>query len=722
MQYLNSIGQGKNFLNDLAGGRVPQGTNVASGVPALTGADYGSLSQLQTELSKRPAFDAAFDAAERVGNFQAPGQGPSREEQARQIVADFQASGNPNVGELLELLQAIPPAGPGLPERIAPLGIESTLDPAQREIFNQFRAAAPDVPLDIALDLARNPAAYRQLLEGLSSGTAPPGTTPPTGTPYVPPGTAGGSVLHNLQAYLKEVTNRWPPRFDASDHQLLLQFAADPLVKNNPQLVAMLTQAADIAQRVSAGVLDPGQGLIDFEGVFNTSGGQTAGQQGGQAAGQATGQVPIDASGDFNLQLQFEAQRISATTGVPFNEVMAALGRREQLAGRPGYQPGGGEGYRPSINPDTGRPWVPDIDVGQSTYTGGGTGFASVEEARAAASQGMRSNRDQWIQNALAGFKRANPTFSREQVLEAATRHWNKAVGESFIQGFDPNDPATYAVDPLFDPNARTEFAEATAFREQIGAPVGTTAPALQYVQNTVLPQIAAYDPAGGNNLSDILATIQANPGVTSNTARTRSDPPLMVDEPTVAIGIESGEPKFTMAEPTQEFPDGIPELVTPAGNGGINIEPASSELTVPALPPPDPPPQPFAPQTPAPINEPLTAIQPAQPASIPPVVQSPALPTPVATPAPVQPRIVPPSSGVPKFPVTTIGQPNFGQLARNLTSVRPDVYYGFDPVQRDLRDSILSQLGIDPRAADFFTQRSFPQGLDPSRILTPGF
>jgi len=44
------------------------------------------------------------------------------------------------------------------------LGPEAVLSPDQQETFRLFRAAAPDVPVDIVINIARNPAAARAYL------------------------------------------------------------------------------------------------------------------------------------------------------------------------------------------------------------------------------------------------------------------------------------------------------------------------------------------------------------------------------------------------------------------------------------------------------------------------------------------------------------------------------------------------------------------------------
>ena len=69
----------------------------------------------------------------------------------------------------------------------------------------------------------------------------------------------------------------------------------------------------------------------------------------------------------------------------------------------------------------------------------------------------------------------------------------------------------------------------------------------------------------------------------------------------------------------------------------------------------------------------------------------------------------------------TPQGDP-YGGLIRNLVSLSPASYYGELPTQRTIRLSILRALGVPEADAEATTLRSFPRGLDPSRILTPGF
>src|SRR3990167_5973620 len=157
MQLGFAMGGGQNFLNQLLEGRGVTGQSAtAAGETPLLGAGFD---RLMSQIGPTPMADYAAMTAARVG------------------------AGAP----------------------VGALGPEAVLSPDQQETFRLFRQAAPDVPVDIAINIARNPAAARAYLTAFGGGGGgagvPAGGTRPTfpatspGGINVTPGAPTGPVL-----------------------------------------------------------------------------------------------------------------------------------------------------------------------------------------------------------------------------------------------------------------------------------------------------------------------------------------------------------------------------------------------------------------------------------------------------------------------------------------------------------------------------------------------
>ncbi len=200
----------------------------------------------------------------------------------------------------------------------------------------------------------------------------------------------------------------------------------------------------------------------------------------------------------------------------------------------------------------------------------------------------------------------------------------------------------------------------------------------------------------------------------------------LVIDEPTVAIGMRTGRPKFTLGEPTRQFPSGIPERVkiTPmfAHGGQVSTKPTP------------------APEIGQPIGPPLRQFNPSP------------NPAPVSdldiqlvdrnNPIPRTRPDVSPFGGVFRQAPAPIGQPIAPQptssftrptrIARPRTSgeillgirnaLTPRSFLNLLPGQLDFLGGRVSALGISEN--DFFTdlRRGFPTGVNPAAISRASF
>lgn len=193
-------GGGTSFLDNLAAGRPIGAQGIGQiGEQGLLGAGFD---QLVSSLNDRPDlafFDRATSAIERLQGLggNAP-QAPTLE-QLLQLGALGPVSNLPPPATPVDIQNpafgAPPPVGlePVTPPTIGAPGPFSALSPEQRVPAEQFHEAAPDVPIDIAIDVGRRPADFRQYFEGLTGGTtADAAPAPPPG----PLGTgAGGNFV-----------------------------------------------------------------------------------------------------------------------------------------------------------------------------------------------------------------------------------------------------------------------------------------------------------------------------------------------------------------------------------------------------------------------------------------------------------------------------------------------------------------------------------------------
>lgn len=585
MQFLFASGQGQNFLETLSGGGTPRGFNPASGQSPLTQGDFGSLQGLISQIGVTPAFTTAFGASRNLENFQTP----------------------------------------ALPGQVGAPGPRDVLSPDQQAIFDQFRASAPDIPIDIALQVARNPAAFRQLFAGLPAGTLPPPPPPP------PPGT-GLDIAALFQ------------QLGSAGLMSATEFAT---WLSNDGTVEGLFGILVVGGRMSAG---------DFATLISQ------GQQAGAIAGQPTGGIAG--------QQQLTSGASGGTTGG------GVFGTREF-----------GEQFAPALTADVGgtnnlSPFL--FNPSSPTAEHGQPGFVAFRDANPPDPITGRSP-----------LPFANPDF---------------AVGRGVTQ-------RQFNVLSQLDPQAAPRVVQT---QSQLSDLIGRGL--LPSDAQTGVPNFPAppqgpgssdlRDALGGINVSKSISNIDLSgvnlsgldiglgtkfKGLDFSNLSLAGGGDVLIKHPTVAIDMVTGQPVFTMGEPTQKFPQGIPEIASINGNK-LTVTPPSfahggtAELQspIPDQPQPigpplqqrlpqEPAPQPFAPKKPAPINDPIANIQ-------------------------------------------TAGQSQFGQLGRNLISLRPDVREGLGPTASQLRFSILSSLGFPPEDIAFFDQRADPRGLDPSRILTAGF
>ena len=224
----------------------------------------------------------------------------------------------------------------------------------------------------------------------------------------------------------------------------------------------------------------------------------------------------------------------------------------------------------------------------------------------------------------------------------------------------------------------------------------------------------------------------------------------VMIDEPTVALGLRSGQPKFTLGEPTKRFPGGIPEMayIQPmqgSKQGGI--------LTGPGFQRPAPyrPPQPRRPvmgpvgpinrrrQPPAWANRPPTMPSGAQlPNTWANRRQYPAAPNPLKR-GPYGPNgeyLGPSERPDPRYISTgTIGQgsvpglPGGGMvqapgsiLQRMMRGMRGRLPSELSPTTQGMMGGLSSALGVPEDDLWWSYRNALPQGVDPSQGMSASF
>ena len=253
MGLLNSLGQGRNFLQQLAAGQPVTGQSATTGIAPL---DFGTLEQLWGQIGQTPVFNQAAGAATALGGFRPPAA-PTAQELLAQGPGPI--SGAPQMPGAPGLLTGTPPPVPGL-------GPEAVLDPAQQAMFLEFRAAAPHIPIDIALALARDPAAFRQLFAGL--GGSPPGTTPPPPPGTLPPPQPGTPPLtpDAERAFLNDFFSRWP-NVTSRDAALAAQFGLNALSNIILTISAGTPPTQQTLQSAFQSLFGQGQGSYDIDDI-----------------------------------------------------------------------------------------------------------------------------------------------------------------------------------------------------------------------------------------------------------------------------------------------------------------------------------------------------------------------------------------------------------------------------------------------------------------------
>ncbi len=816
MGLLSALGQGRNFLDQLAAGQSPTGQSAATGISPLR--DFGSLDQVLSQIGQTPVFDAAFSASQGLGDFQ-------------------------------------PPATPGA---VPSLGVGSELTPTERAIFDQFRAAAPDIPLDIAMRVARDPAAFRQLFAGMGTPAPPDGPAPLPPQNQVIPNDVLTQVMQMMASWgvsaldwtplltggvtVQEVMDLMQSRFGSGGvsigdftkvANLLTQAGLAPTGAAQSSVVADILArwpnvnatdtlalreagmdaAADILQQV---ITNPNAAQL-LLAQFQVATGAAAGPA-GIAQTSTVGGPPTD-SGGIPFGPGFVPQDVQAGAGVsPSGGQAAELeGHLLQIAGisfyqRPNYLATGGSG--------TQADWDQKIqeryDLIQRKF---GITREQVEpkvlemvQIRQSGPVAWQQLRDQ-VDTARREERQAARDFDSNVSIPAV-----KTVADfpnltpeqrAYIDNLSTLRPArTYSALPP-QPGAipiRTarelgvfeglgegqeealENAYAVAFSPNVYTPQGFTptpgmSPAQIRDENF---RLAGLTPSPKPNLGSGLA------GLPEPLPSLAGGGGLQIREPSVIMGLRTGKPLATLGEPTQKFPQGIPETIRPKGNG-LEVIPAMAQGGIISVPigslkgsKNSSPNQPSSPQPelPSPVQPQQfvgleSTTMPSPDRNVPYVrngtvyvngfpqqegtyligpngqpylagTQPPADPrsagTPIGTapsplhipsgplipPAQEQPLTVPqPAPTTPYGPGVTPNSPGgvpeqeedpFGMLLRNLLSMNPQSYYGLLPSQQDILFSITRALGMPQQDAETSILRSFPRGLDPSRILSSGF
>ncbi len=691
-----ALGNGQSFLNELALGRSPGGQSATTGLDPL-GASRGSLNDLIAQLNQTPAFDAAFNAAGNLGDFQ-------------------------------------PPALPG---QVAGPGPGAELTPAQQQVFQQIRASAPDLPIDIALDMARRPGAFRQLFEGLGGGQSTGGSSTGGGAT----GGQNGALFNALPAFMADIQSR-SPNLTAADAQIFLQYQ-QLFQEGNPQTAAAFGELANITLQVSNGTMAPDDAIGAYIRAFDSMG---LGQ--GNTSGQAR---TIDGSPEPTFP-----------PGTNIDDIFPGLFPQSPTGGAPQAQTAFASKFQSQADagfptaPFSFNPFTPASQHGTLTPEE----FISFREANPTGLPSLNQN-FQGLEG--SSFVPQPIQFDRFGLPLGGTT----VDGTSFGHGFQPGAPRLEGITdivgtrggdafgaapgnefltPRDTPEFQTSLDAYIQFLNSQGIATGDRGPALQGGLTPIeeAPGINVGTPTTSTRIGDNvsralsgaerinLSKFKAASGSVTDRARSAGILPslagggdVLVDEPSAIVGLQSGKTFATLGEPTQQFPGGIPELVAPQGNG-ISVTPPGKGnfsqrlmnlVSVPRLahggivkgPIPD-----FQ------IEDNDATQGGFQP---PPIVQLPAPPAPVPGATPFDPAGLAeiPPEGVFGAPVQ---QQQFdpGALLRNLLSQRPDAYYGLTPDQTDQLFSVTSALGIPRRTAQFSIERSFPGGIDPSQITTAGF